>query len=70
MTEYQFLKNTLIGNMDALSRILGKGEQLVIEKGMTEAEVLEARLAPDMFPLVSQIRIATDDARRNLFLFA
>lgn len=70
MTEYQFLKNTLISNMNTLSRILEKGEQLVVEKGMTENEVLEGRLAPDMLPFVAQIRMATDNARRCLFLLA
>ncbi len=70
MTQYQYLLSTIISGMDSLSRIVSKAEALVIEKGLTEKEVLEARLAPDMFPFVSQVRIATDDARRNMFLLA
>lgn len=70
MTEYQFVQMTLIRGMDSLIRILEKAELLAKEKGLSEKEILESRLAPDMFPFVSQVRIATDDARRNLFLLA
>lgn len=70
MNEYQFLKTTLISAMDSLMRIIAKAETLTTDGKMTEKDILETRLAPDMFPFVSQIRIATDDARRNLFLLA
>ncbi len=70
MTQYHYLLTTIIGGMDSLARIVEKAELLVQEKNVTEQDILEARLAPDMFPFVSQVRIATDDARRNLFLLA
>ncbi len=70
MNHYSYIHKTLLGGMDSLLAIIAKAEALSVEKGITEKEILETRLAPDMFPFVSQARIATDDARRNLFLLA
>ena len=33
------------------------------EKGMSDTDILELRLAPDMYALVKQIQIATDNAK-------
>jgi hypothetical protein len=46
-----------------LSRILGKAEAHAIEKRLDSAVFLQARLYPDMFPLVRQIQTACDHAK-------
>jgi hypothetical protein len=51
---------TMLAN---LSRILGKAEAYAIEKRFDPAVLLQARLYPDMFPLIRQIQIACDHAK-------
>jgi hypothetical protein len=51
-------------------RIVEKGELHAKDSGLTDEMLLNARLMPNMFPFASQVRIATDDARRNLYLLA
>ncbi|RCS24590.1 DUF1993 domain-containing protein [Phyllobacterium salinisoli] len=46
-----------------LTEILEKGRAFADEKGMPHAELLEARLFPDMAPLTSQIQRASDTAK-------
>jgi uncharacterized protein len=46
-----------------LSEILEKGRAFADEKGMPHAELLEARLFPDMAPLTAQIQRASDTAK-------
>ncbi len=53
-----FKKNLLIAKA-----LLEKGFEHAIEVGMTEAAFLEQRLAPDMFPLVKQFQMITDNAK-------
>ncbi len=70
MTKYQLLHSTILKSLEALTRIVEKGELHAKENGLSDEALMNARLAPDMFPFVSQVRIATDDARRNLYLLA
>ncbi|MFO1186762.1 MAG: DUF1993 family protein, partial [Alphaproteobacteria bacterium] len=49
--------------LTALSACLKKGEAHAEAKKFDPAVLIEARLAPDMFPLVRQIQIATDMAK-------
>ena len=49
----------------SLDAILEKTEGWVKEKGIDEAELLEARLAPDMFPLVKQVQSVCDNAKNS-----
>jgi uncharacterized protein len=60
----EIAKNYLV----TLTHLLDKAEEHVKAKGIDEKELLDAQLAPDMFPFAKQIRMATDDARRNLLL--
>ncbi len=46
-----------------LAAILGKAKVYAASRGMAESELLEARLAPDMFPLVRQVQIVSDNAK-------
>jgi uncharacterized protein len=47
-------------NLDVL---LTKAEAFVAEGKITEENLLDARLAPDMFPLLKQVTIASDNAK-------
>ncbi|MBX3529918.1 MAG: DUF1993 domain-containing protein [Rhizobiaceae bacterium] len=46
-----------------LSYVLEKGAAFADEKGMSHAELTEARLFPDMLPLTGQIQRASDTAK-------
>jgi hypothetical protein len=50
-------------NLRSLKAILAKGAEHSASVGMSEADLLNSRLAPDMFPLVKQVQIATDNAK-------
>jgi hypothetical protein len=49
--------------LNTLSQILAKGEAFAKEKKIDPSKLINARLAPDMFPLAKQIMIATDIAK-------
>jgi uncharacterized protein len=46
-----------------LDRILGKTETWVADRKIDPVAILQARLAPDMFPFIRQVQIATDMAK-------
>lgn len=47
----------------ALKTVLGKAEAHCIAKSIEPSVLLQARLYPDMFPLIKQVQIAADFAR-------
>jgi hypothetical protein len=49
--------------LGALSSVLDKGATFAAERALDPATLLEARLAPDMFPLVRQVQTAGDMAK-------
>lgn len=49
--------------LNNLSAFLAKAEQQARTKGYDPAALLNARLAPDMFPLTRQVQIAADHAK-------
>lgn len=49
--------------LGALSDVLKKGEAHAVAKGFDPGVLLQARLAPDMFPLSRQVQIACDFAK-------
>ncbi|KAJ4421316.1 hypothetical protein N0V82_003827 [Gnomoniopsis sp. IMI 355080] len=51
-----------------LSAILTKAQQWCDDNGKPHSELLEARLAPDMFPLPYQVRNCTNQARNGTLL--
>ena len=63
LSMYQASTPVFIRQLKALADVLGKGQAFATERGLNPAELLEARLAPDMFPLPRQIQIATDGAK-------
>lgn len=50
----------LIHTLTSLSHLLKKGEEYADAKKIEHAVLLNARLFPDMFPLIRQVQIATD----------
>ncbi|MBP9762352.1 DUF1993 domain-containing protein [Patescibacteria group bacterium] len=60
---YQFTLPLFVKQLTALDGILVKAQNFVKEQGLSEADLLEKRLAPDMFPLKKQIQIACDNAK-------
>lgn len=60
---YQASLPVLIHSLQNLAAILKKAESYAESKKITPEVLLNARLAPDMFPLVRQVQIATDNAK-------
>ena len=50
--------------LKALSEVLRKGEAHCLSHGIDPGVMLGSRLYPDMFPLIRQVQIAADSARR------
>lgn len=63
MNFYDISVPVFIKNLKNLKGILAKGKSYAGEHGVQESELLEARLASDMFPLVRQVQIASDNAK-------
>jgi hypothetical protein len=51
--------------LNALSAVLDKAEAFAVAKKIDPAVLLNTRLAPDMFPLVRQVQVATDLAKNG-----
>jgi uncharacterized protein len=52
--------------LNNMSSVLTKAEQQAKAKGYDPAVLLNARLAPDMFPLTRQVQIACDHAKGSV----
>jgi len=62
-----FLVPSLVNQLTALAGWLDKAETFAAERGESPDRLLELRIAPDMWPLASQIRIAAFQAQEPLF---
>ena len=60
---YQLTSPVFVHNLKNLSAILKKAAKSAKDRGIEPEVILQARLAPDMFPLVRQIQIVTDNAK-------
>lgn len=60
---YQCSKPMFVHNLKNLAGILKKAASDAKARGIDPAVLLNARLSPDMFPLVRQVQIATDQAK-------
>jgi hypothetical protein len=60
---YELTVPVFVHQLRALSAVLAKGAANAAERGIEPRIFLEGRLAPDMFPLVRQVQIATDQAK-------
>ena len=63
LSYYQASIPVFLRGFDNLSGLLDKAAAHVALSGTDEATLVEARLAPDMYPLARQIQIATDAAK-------
>lgn len=60
---YDFTLPVFVKSLKALDAILVKAEAFLKEKGLSEAALLELRLAPDMFPFKKQVQVVCDNAK-------
>lgn len=60
---FDFIIPVLTKNLTNLKVILEKGAQHATDVSMSETDLLSRALAPDMFPLLKQIQVATDNAK-------
>ncbi|MBL7478948.1 DUF1993 domain-containing protein [Legionella bononiensis] len=63
LSMHQITIPVFIRMLNNISIILKKAEAHCVKAQIDPAEWLNARLAPDMFPLVRQVQIATDTAK-------
>ena len=60
---YQATVTLPIARMRALVSLIDTVQEQAQEKNMTDAQVLDLRLAPDMFAFARQIQIVSDNAK-------
>jgi len=60
---YQSSKAVFVHNLKNLAAILKTAASDAKARGIDPAVLLSARLSPDMFPLVRQVQVATDNAK-------
>lgn len=61
---YDLCIATLLRSLNNLDHMLGKAEALLAaDEGIEESTLINARLHPNMRPLVFQVRVATDTAK-------
>ncbi|GAB5499858.1 MAG: hypothetical protein PsegKO_21690 [Pseudohongiellaceae bacterium] len=60
---YQITAPVFIHNLKNLSAILKKAAASAKSRGIDPQVLLQSRLAPDMFPLVRQVQIVTDNTK-------
>ncbi len=65
LSMYQASIPVFVHALRQLRQVLEKGLAHAGEKGIEPAVLLNMRLSPDMFPLVRQVRIATDMAKNG-----
>ncbi len=63
LSMYQASVPAFLQTLGALAGVLTKAESYAAERKIDPAVLLNYRLAPDMFPLIRQIRIAADFAK-------
>jgi hypothetical protein len=64
LTTQAVTANSLLRMLGNVERWLQKAEQHAGEKKFEMAVLLQSRLAPDMFPLETQVRVACQEAKR------
>jgi hypothetical protein len=63
LSMYEIAVPTLAHTLTCLSKILAKAADYATAKKIDPAVLVNARLAPDMFPLSRQVQIASDTAK-------
>lgn len=62
---YTITTETFVPMLRVLSNILDKGAAYAIANGLDSAVLVNGRLAPDMYPLATQVQLACDHARNS-----
>ena len=62
---YTMAIDTFVPMLRSLSEILDKGAEHASAKKLDPDALVNARLAPDMYPLVKQVQIACDQAKNS-----
>ncbi|MGH8262074.1 MAG: DUF1993 domain-containing protein [Steroidobacterales bacterium] len=62
---YTMSVDTFVPMLRSLSAVLDKGAEHARAKGLDPDSLVNARLAPDMFPLARQVQIACDQAKNG-----
>lgn len=62
---YTMSIDTFVPMLRSLSTLLDKGAEHARAKGLDPDSLVNARLAPDMFPLAKQVQIACDQAKNG-----
>lgn len=60
---YDYSVPALLRGLEGAKNIVTKSKEFAAEKGMTDADFLQLRLTPDMFPFVKQIQVVSDNAK-------
>jgi hypothetical protein len=60
---YTFTAPVFVKMLEGLKQVLTKAEVHYKEKGLDESQLINDRLAPDMFPFVKQVQVACDNAK-------
>ncbi|MGH7120096.1 MAG: DUF1993 domain-containing protein [Acetobacteraceae bacterium] len=63
---HQALVPPFVQMFDALSGVLAKSAAFAAARKIDPSVLLQARLAPDMFPLLRQVQVATDRAKGGI----
>src|SRR6187549_1808666 len=63
LSMYEASAPVLARGLDQLAHVLSKGAEHAKSQGMEPGKLIEARLAPDMFNLASQVQRASDAAK-------
>lgn len=60
---YQFTLPIFTKSLKALDQLIAKIETQLADKNIEESVLMEARLAPDMFPFKKQVQVVCDNAK-------
>jgi uncharacterized protein len=63
---YEFSVETMVKRVDSLIVVLQTVQKLKSDKNLTDEDILSAKLAPDMLPLVKQIQITSDTLKATV----
>ncbi len=59
---YKFIRHIFIRSCDNMLHLLQKGKDFIKEKSLSEQEILDAKLAEDMYNFKKQVQIFSDNA--------
>lgn len=64
---YKFIHHVFVRSCDNMLHLLQKAKDFAKEKSLSDQEILETKLAPDMFDLKKQIQIFSDNVLGGVY---